>query len=414
MAFTGGGVNPALIAALQRQQAPQLGQQVQQPAPITTGPTRSQLVQQLLAQQAQGRPQNIGSLGEGFARLGAELVSTATGKRAIDERLAEQKTRDQALADALAKSGLPEGIAEIAQQNPQFAVSLLGQQQQSRRAEAGAEASDAAVFNIPVSAEEGKQRGFAPGTVAAKNKRGEVKIIQSPRRDAELVKVQVGGKAGEEALAKGAATQITGIRQAAQDARRALINTGQIEERLNSLVGGTLEPGALASVKTDMLAFAEDIGFDTGRLNEIAAAQDFEALGNQFTLAATQQLKGAISNKELDFVNRTVTALGKTPNANRFVIKRLKDASISDIIRNDLVDEVRGSGSTQPLDVQISGVTGRLNALPTISKVLKDENGLPIFFTEFYQSARRLNPDASVEDIARAFRQGEKEARGRR
>lgn len=413
MAFGGGTINPAIIAALRQQQAPQ---QVQRPTPtaISTGPTRSQLVQQLLQQQAQRRPRSIGSVGEGFARLGSELVDTATGKRAIDERLEAQTTRSQALAEALAQAGLPEGVAAIAQQNPQLAVALLGQQQQTQRREAGATAADAAVFNIPVSDKEAADRGFAPGTVAAKNKRGEVKILQRPKRDAELVSVQVGGKKGEETLAVGAAGQITGIRQAAQDARRSLINTAQIEDRLNSLVGGTLEPGALASTKTELLAFAEGVGFDTGRLNQIAAAQDFEALGNQFTLAATQQLKGAISNKELDFVNRTVTALGKTPNANRFVIKRLKDGSISDIIRNDLVDEVRGSGSTQPLDVQISGVTGRLNALPTISKVLSDENGLPIFFTEFYASARELNPEASVEEIARAFRQAEKDARGRR
>jgi len=58
---------------------------------LHTGPTRSQLVAQLLAQGRREFPQQIQSVGEGFARTGSRLIDAFLQRRAIDEQLAQQE-----------------------------------------------------------------------------------------------------------------------------------------------------------------------------------------------------------------------------------------------------------------------------------------------------------------------------------
>lgn len=100
MAFTG-GVNPNLAFAL--------ANQVQRPQVINTGPTRSELVQAFLQQQQ--RPQQVQSVGEGFARLGSDLVNAIIGKKAIDERLAQNQALAQQQADQSARFSQAAGVA---------------------------------------------------------------------------------------------------------------------------------------------------------------------------------------------------------------------------------------------------------------------------------------------------------------
>ena len=370
---------------------------------LDTGPNRSALLSQLLRDN---KPRPVQSIGEGLANTGSRLLEAAVLKRAQNEQIGQQKELQLSLAQALA--GDEEAIASVTSQNPSLGLALLEQRGRTATAEQRADTAKNSVFDLTLTPEQVAEKGFQAGTVVAANSLGELKVQQSPARKNALVDVNVGGKKGEEKLAENAAAQFGAIREGASAARTGLLNASEVESRLNALVGGTLDTGALTPIKKDFIAFAEASGFDTGLLDQIANAEDFEALSNQLTLGATAQLKGAISNKELDFVKETVTSLGKTELGNRFIVKRLKDKPLSDIIRNDIADEVRLSGSKNPLDVQLSRVNREVNNLPTVSKKLKDENGLPVFFTEFYQAAKEIDPSLTAKDIAKQFKELER------
>jgi len=83
---------------------------------LSTGPTRSDLIANLLREGQRQFPQQIQSVGEGVARTGSRLVDAFMQKRAIDEELARRQATQGADTAALqtALAGAP------AFQNPDF------------------------------------------------------------------------------------------------------------------------------------------------------------------------------------------------------------------------------------------------------------------------------------------------------
>lgn len=141
MAFIG-ATNPALVTALMQNQPQQ---------PISTGPSRSQLVNQFLQQQSAQRPQRVSSYVQGFANLGSDLVDALMAKEGINDQLQQQKAlaqQQQLQRNLLAQSlGVPAGLDE----QSMFGVAQLQQQrggieQRQREAEQRAqrEAEEAA------------------------------------------------------------------------------------------------------------------------------------------------------------------------------------------------------------------------------------------------------------------------------
>jgi len=181
MAFQGGGINPALLQALQQRG------QVQQQQPISTGPTRSQLVAQLLQRQAAGQPRQISSIGEGLARLSSRLVDTAAGKRRIDEQLSAQESRQQAMAQALqrAQTGDPDAIAQVIQFNPQFGAQLQAQQQTGQARDEAAQARlESQQVNRQFQQEQ-QERGFTQQSQLQSERLGATRQQQGLRAEKE-------------------------------------------------------------------------------------------------------------------------------------------------------------------------------------------------------------------------------------
>lgn len=163
---------------------------------IQTGPQRTQLIAQILAQDAKQRPQQIFSPLEGFARTGAGLVDAFSKKRQLDAVASRDEEAQEAKRSDLGQvariltvqgsgalpagvQGAPEGtqaqqLANLAgrTQSPEVQALILqllqksGQQEQFR----------------PLGPEQVAAAGLASGTAAQRNVRtGEIDVTQQPR-----------------------------------------------------------------------------------------------------------------------------------------------------------------------------------------------------------------------------------------
>ncbi len=100
---------------------------------IQTGPTRSKLIAEAL-KRVRPVPQQVQSVGEGFTRLGSQLVDTFAATRQVDKQIAEREKRQTEISTAIANAlrasgtGIPatEGGPSIPTGNAAIAASLIG------------------------------------------------------------------------------------------------------------------------------------------------------------------------------------------------------------------------------------------------------------------------------------------------
>jgi hypothetical protein len=111
-------------------------------------------------------------------------------------------------------------------------------------------------------------------------------------------------------------------------ANGAMATLGTLAEMERVLDRG-LRTGAVTELTRPARAVARQLGINIGNIPD---EQVFLALANDATLAQTMKLKGAISNKEMDFLSRTMPSLGTTPEGNRMlitVLRRLAEREIA-------------------------------------------------------------------------------------
>ena len=111
------------------------------------------------------------------------------------------------------------------------------------------------------------------------------------------------------------------------------VDAGEAYEKARVIGGG-------AQVLDTMLAFFDDPDFGTGKMesallplrqwgrslgldideNDVATAEVFNAKAQQLVLGQVEFMKGALSNKELDFLEAQVAGLEKTRNGNKLIL----------------------------------------------------------------------------------------------
>lgn len=77
------------------------------------------------------------------------------------------------------------------------------------------------------------------------------------------------------------------------------------------------------------------IGIDTAKLND---QQVFRSIINKLVLDQTRKLKGALSNKELDFSGKATAQIGTTASANKVILAFQKQAAIKSKLVAEQVD----------------------------------------------------------------------------
>jgi hypothetical protein len=112
-----------------------------------------------------------------------------------------------------------------------------------------------------------------------------------------------------------------GVRDLANQAHSTLSSLNSMDRLLEQ----GLRTGKMTDVAHSLRQFGAAFGMKG--LDNVADAEVFRALSNDLTLIQTMKLKGAISEKELNFLSETMPRLGNTPEANRQLIRILREVN---------------------------------------------------------------------------------------
>ncbi len=300
---------------------------------INTGPNRSELVARLLQQQAQRR-QPIQSVGEGFTRLGSELVNALVERRGIRRReRQEEEVRDN-LAKAL--GGDTAALGALTGQNPSLGLQLLNLQGQQSARQSAIDARDREISL--------RQAADAQKRVEAQ-RRAEQEAVEAERqaaKDAEAQRIAAERLALDQRRADAAERQASpefqaevaearsGAQRAAQRPQRVeglrssiaeVTDTRRLVEDLINAPGREAATGFSATFPTWPGGEAADF---ESRLDTLKARLTFNQLSDLRKRGGTL---GAVSERELAALEAATDSLNLGQSEEQFLenLRRIDD-----------------------------------------------------------------------------------------
>lgn len=121
---------------------------------------------------------------------------------------------------------------------------------------------------------------------------------------------------------------------------------------LDSLLAGGLQTGPTAASTLRLRRLAADIGVASPeRLEKLEGQELFQNVTNKLVLEQVGQMKGNLSEKEMDFLANTVPSLALSPGGNKKVIEAMRRAAQRKVqIADMMTDYYRRNGSLQGWD----------------------------------------------------------------
>ena len=316
------------------------------------------LGQSLMTQGASSAP--VRTPLQGLGRLSSALVGAYLQKGAVDRQVAREDERTKEIMGMIPANASPE-MRAFAQTNPELFMSAFGQSMFKPKTEVFTQ-------NLPGGTVYGQQStdpfgnismtptGFSKATVAKttaaeKNaislgyKPGTPEYISYireatlPKPDTTAIDVSTGNKFTPEEKKFGelrAASINENIIAPAQKADETIQNIDAAFRLLeqNQDISGLGEEGLLR-IKEAVGGLVRAFGVDPKKIgidvNKISNQQVFESIVNKLVLDQTSKLKGALSNKELDFSGRATAQLGTSVEANKVILAFQKRAAVKAI-----------------------------------------------------------------------------------
>jgi len=121
----------------------------------------------------------------------------------------------------------------------------------------------------------------------------------------------------EKEVGKGQAKSYLSLQDMGSSARRQLPTINQLANLSDEAISGSAPQAQKAIMRA-----AETIGLD---VNGLAETEAFEALSNRLTLDKAQSLSGALSDKDIDFLQSTVPTLGQSKEGRKKLIGIMRD-----------------------------------------------------------------------------------------
>lgn len=230
--------------------------------------------------------------------------------------------------------------------------------------------------------------GLKEGTPEYKNA-----ILQSTTKP--LVSIGADKKEREE-IAKIQAKRFDMIVDRGEAARDALDNINQLEAI-------DVKTGALEPAKAAFASIVEGLGFDGSAIANVTNAQAFEGVSNRMVNDVLNRAKGPQTEGDAKRAKSTLASLKNTPLANKFMNASLKALALRQIEQSDFIEARIDQGKT------FSEANKEWNDFkrktPSLSSVVKDENGLPVFFYQFKERAKQIRPNITDDEIINAWRE---------
>ena len=331
------------------------------------------LGQQLMQQGSSSAP--VATPLQGLGRLSSALVGAYLQKGAMDRQVSREEERTNQIMGMIPANASPE-IRAYAQSNPEGFMAAFRQSMFKPKTEVFTQ-------NLPGGTVYGQQStdrfgnvsmtpsGFSKATVAKttaaeKNaislgyKPGTPEFISYireatlPKPDTTAIDVSTGNKFTPEQKKFGE-LRATSINQniivPAQKADETIQNIDTalrlLEENPN--ISGLGEEGILR-LKETVGGLVRLFGVDPEKaginLKDIGKQQVFESIVNKLVLDQTSKLKGALSNKELDFSGKATAQLGTSVEANKVILAFQKRAAVKAINVSEKAQEYFSKNKT--------------------------------------------------------------------
>ncbi len=330
-----------------------LGQQLQQQG-LSSAPVRTPL--------------------QGLGRLSSALIGAYLQKGAIDRQVAREDERTQQIMGMLPANATPQ-MRAFAQTNPEgfmtaFNQSLLTPTTSSEVVDLGGNLrgvqttqtgpfgkESTSISNLtqikPQSMTSAMQNAIALGYKPGSTEYNEY-IIKVTGKSGTNINVSTGvpftkeqEKFGE-LRAKNVAENIIAPASKADETIQN-INTALRLLDQNPDISGLGEEGILR-LKETVGGLVRLFGIDPEKagidLDKIGQQQVFESIVNKLVLDQTSKLKGALSNKELDFSGRATAQLGTSVEANKVILAFQKQAAIKAINLSEKAQEYFDANNT--------------------------------------------------------------------
>ena len=331
------------------------------------------LGQSLMTQGASSAP--VQTPLQGLGRLSSALVGAYLQKGAVDRQVAREDERTKEIMGMIPANASPE-MRAFAQTNPELFMSAFGQSMFKPKTEVftqnlpggtvyGQQSTDA-FGNVSMSPTGFSKATVAKTTSAEKNaialgyKPGTPEYVNYIREatlkkpDTTAINVQTGKEFSPEQKKFGelrASSINENIIAPAQKADETIQNIDTalrlLEENPN--ISGLGEEGILR-LKETVGGLVRLFGVDPEKaginLEKIGKQQVFESIVNKLVLDQTSKLKGALSNKELDFSGRATAQLGTSVEANKVILAFQKRAAIKARNVSDKAQEYFAVNST--------------------------------------------------------------------
>jgi hypothetical protein len=309
----------------------QLGQQFGQMRREDEAMQQQQQMQDLMAQAASGDTNAINQLMAINPQAGMAFEQRLQGQQGAEQEAMKQRTTDALERLYFAPEHKRYEMFEQMVNDPtldidQEDVDVVGNQQAFQAALGELKGKDWATTafggqqtapkytNIKTTAS-GELMGLNEAT-------SQYEMIQAPAKVREATpQVQVGSgeKEEEKAIGKARGQAFAGIQEQARGANKTLSTLNSLDKLSEKAFSG-----ALVDAKVGLGKIATAFGVDVEGLPESEA---FTALANSLTLDKAGQLSGALSDKDIAFLQNSVPQLSQTPEGRKKLIKIMRDVA---------------------------------------------------------------------------------------
>ena len=177
-----------------------------------------------------------------------------------------------------------------------------------------------------------------------------------------------------------------------------------ILQNLDQLSAMDLQTGALEPWKARFASVAHGFGLTrfADQISKIETVEGFRSISNRMVNAMLNLAKGPQTEGDAQRARETQAQLGNTQLGNKFIIALARSSAMAAKELAAFIDDRRAEGMRIG---QARREWRKYANFPRISPTRKDADGLPVFFFDFKNYARKTNPSYSDADIVEAWKE---------
>ena len=164
--------------------------------------------------------------------------------------------------------------------------------------------------------------------------------------------------------------------------------------------------GTGAKTQTARVLNAVWPGSGNAVMKSVSAQEAFAAVSEELVTSKLNSATGPQTDQDAQRIRSTVATLGKTPDANAFIISAARGTNDRKIEQRNFYESYfERKGSLEGVDTEWAKYKLSTPMLSDPRYVRNKQTGLPIFYNEFYRAAKQGNPQLSDAEIVDKWRE---------